>query len=151
MRMCDPAPIAGIVVFLCGLGMVASALGSAEPGVGTVRLHGARPTAGAQPFATQSPVGICPGTAQSRQALICDADLPAGASADRGVQDDSLLLEESFTRVEDTRSAVSGKHYAWTDMRHQFMGAANLARHRMEPGVWITGDGVRQPHHSGDQ
>lgn len=151
MRRCDSLPITGIVVFLCGLGMVASALGSAEVGVGSVWPQAAPPTAGAQPHPSQSAVGDCSGTAPKRQASTCDADFPEGVGDDRGVQDDLLPLKESFTRGDDARGAVSDKHHARSDVRHQFMRAANLARHRMEPGIWITGDEQRQPHHSGDQ
>jgi len=146
-RTRDSVPLAGIMGVLCGLGVLASALAGFE----TVRMQAAHFAAGALSHAARSPVWVRSDTSSMRPESTWDAGVEAGVRDDGGRQVRSPPAEEPFSRGEDRGRPVSAKHHVTTDARAQLMGAANLARHRVEPGFWTTRDEPEAPLRYGDQ
>jgi len=150
-RTRDPVPIAGIVGVLCGLGVLASGLGSAEAGFGTVQPQVARPADGTPPHVAQSPAWVCSDTASIRPVSPCNAGVEADVRDDRGTRVRPPPAEQPFSTGDDPGRPMSAKHRATSGVRAQVMGAANFARHRVEPGLWTTRDEPEPPLRYGDQ
>jgi hypothetical protein len=150
-KMRDPAPIAGIVVFLCGFGIIASVFGSAGAVFGTDRLQAAPPTDEALSRAARSAARVRPCTAWLLQASWCDTIIDGSAQRDREPRNHPIFGQEQGSRGEGTASAMTSRRGSMTDMRGQLMVAANLARHRMEPWVVMPWDAPEPPLRHGDQ
>lgn len=146
--MCESAPVAGIVVLLCGLGMIASALGGAEDFLGAVGLQAAHPTDDDSSRFARSAVG---GRLCRASAPMCETNVVGGAQRDREAWIRPLLGQEQGSRGEGPASPMPSRRRARADVRNELMVAANLARHRLEPRVVTPWDAPEPPLRHGDQ